>query len=76
MSGQANYAASKTGLVGLARTLTHEFGTRNVTATVVAPGCTETDVTALLTDHQHEHLRSLRVTMRCACPRRPSGWCR
>ena len=40
--GQANYAASKAGLVGLARSITRELGTRNITANVVAPGYVDT----------------------------------
>jgi 3-oxoacyl-[acyl-carrier protein] reductase len=48
--GQANYAASKAGLVGLARALTRELGGRNITANVVAPGFIDTDMTAELTD--------------------------
>jgi 3-oxoacyl-[acyl-carrier protein] reductase len=46
--GQANYAASKAGLVGLARSITRELGARNITANVVAPGFIETDMTAEL----------------------------
>jgi 3-oxoacyl-[acyl-carrier protein] reductase len=46
--GQANYAASKAGLVGLARSLARELGSRNITANVVAPGFIETDMTAVL----------------------------
>jgi 3-oxoacyl-[acyl-carrier protein] reductase len=57
-AGQANYAASKAGLVGLARSLTRELGSRNITANVVAPGYTETDMTASLTEAQREHMRS------------------
>ncbi|OLB76905.1 MAG: beta-ketoacyl-ACP reductase [Actinobacteria bacterium 13_2_20CM_2_71_6] len=49
-AGQANYAASKAGLVGLARSITRELGTRNITANVVAPGYVETDMTAGLSD--------------------------
>jgi NAD(P)-dependent dehydrogenase (short-subunit alcohol dehydrogenase family) len=49
-AGQANYAASKAGLVGLARSLAREFASRNVTANVVAPGPIETDMTAVLSD--------------------------
>jgi NAD(P)-dependent dehydrogenase (short-subunit alcohol dehydrogenase family) len=45
-AGQANYAASKAGLVGLARSLAREIGSRNVTVNVVAPGFIETDMTA------------------------------
>lgn len=46
--GQVNYAASKAGLVGMARSITRELGTRNITANVVAPGYVETDMTAAL----------------------------
>jgi 3-oxoacyl-[acyl-carrier protein] reductase len=48
--GQVNYAASKAGMVGLARSITRELGTRNITANVVAPGFIETDMTAELTE--------------------------
>jgi 3-oxoacyl-[acyl-carrier protein] reductase len=47
-AGQVNYAASKSGLVGLARSLTRELGARGITANVVAPGFIETDMTAEL----------------------------
>jgi 3-oxoacyl-[acyl-carrier protein] reductase len=46
--GQANYAASKAGLVGLARSLARELGTRSITVNVVAPGFVESDMTAAL----------------------------
>ena len=49
-AGQVNYAASKAGLVGLARSLARELGSRGVTANVVAPGFIETDMTAELHD--------------------------
>jgi 3-oxoacyl-[acyl-carrier protein] reductase len=49
-AGQANYASSKAGLIGLARSLAREFASRNVTANVVAPGPIETDMTAALSD--------------------------
>ena len=48
--GQANYAASKAGLVGLARSLARELASRNITANVVAPGFVDTDMTAVLPD--------------------------
>ncbi len=48
--GQANYAASKAGLVGLARAIARELGSRSITANVIAPGFIETDMTAELTD--------------------------
>ena len=47
-AGQANYAASKAGLVGLARSLARELGSRNITVNVVAPGPVDTDMTAAL----------------------------
>lgn len=46
--GQVNYAASKAGLVGMARSITRELGSRGITANVVAPGFVETDMTAAL----------------------------
>ena len=55
-AGQANYAASKAGLIGLARSLAREFGPRSVTVNVVAPGLTETDMSAQLTDEQRAAL--------------------
>lgn len=50
--GQTNYSASKSGLVGFARSLTRELGSRGITANVVAPGFIETDMTAELTEEQ------------------------
>ena len=47
-AGQANYAASKAGLVGLARSIARELGSRAITANVVAPGFVDTDMTAAL----------------------------
>ena len=47
-AGQVNYAASKAGLVGLARSVARELGSRGITANVVAPGFIETDMTAEL----------------------------
>jgi 3-oxoacyl-[acyl-carrier protein] reductase len=49
-AGQANYAASKAGLVGFARSLAREIASRNITVNVVAPGPIETDMTAALSD--------------------------
>lgn len=43
--GQINYSASKAGLIGIARSMTREFGSRNITANVVAPGFIDTDMT-------------------------------
>jgi 3-oxoacyl-[acyl-carrier protein] reductase len=50
--GQANYAASKAGLVGLARSLARELSSRNITCNVVAPGFVDTDMTAVLPDER------------------------
>jgi 3-oxoacyl-[acyl-carrier protein] reductase len=47
-AGQANYAASKSGLVGLARSIARELGSRGITANVIAPGFVNTDMTAEL----------------------------
>src|SRR4051812_25604134 len=48
--GQANYAASKAGLLGLARAIVRELGSRSITANVIAPGFIETDMTAGMSD--------------------------
>ncbi|HEY3010176.1 MAG TPA: 3-oxoacyl-ACP reductase FabG [Micromonosporaceae bacterium] len=59
-AGQVNYAASKAGLVGMARSITRELGTRNVTANVVAPGFIDTDMTAALPeDRKAEYLKAI-----------------
>ncbi|MPY61889.1 SDR family NAD(P)-dependent oxidoreductase, partial [Streptomyces spongiae] len=55
-AGQTNYAAAKAGLIGFARSLTHELGPRDITCNVVAPGLTETDMTRTLTERQRRHL--------------------
>ena len=49
-AGQVNYSASKAGLVGLARSVARELGSRNITANVVAPGFVDTDMTRSLPD--------------------------
>ncbi|WP_406088563.1 3-oxoacyl-[acyl-carrier-protein] reductase [Kitasatospora purpeofusca] len=54
--GQANYAASKAGLVGFARSLARELGPRNITVNVVAPGFVDTDMTAVLTDERRAEI--------------------
>ena len=48
--GQANYAASKAGLIGLTKSVAKEFASRNILANVIAPGFIETDMTAAMTD--------------------------
>jgi 3-oxoacyl-[acyl-carrier protein] reductase len=52
--GQANYAASKAGLIGLARSLARELGSRNITVNVVAPGFVDTDMTAALPEDRKQ----------------------
>lgn len=54
--GQANYAASKAGLIGFGRSLAREVGGRNITVNVVAPGFIETDMTAGLTDSRRSDI--------------------
>lgn len=56
-TGQANYAASKAGLVGLARSLARELGSRSITANVVAPGFVTTDMTDVLTEDQKNAIK-------------------
>ena len=51
-AGQANYAASKAGLIGFTKSLAREMASRNVTANVVAPGMIETAMTAVLDEKQ------------------------
>ncbi len=58
--GQINYSASKAGLVGIARSLTRELGSRGITANVVAPGFINTDMTAELPEAtQKDYLSSI-----------------
>jgi 3-oxoacyl-[acyl-carrier protein] reductase len=59
-AGQVNYSASKAGLVGMARSITRELGSRGITANVVAPGFIETDMTAELPETQQaEYKKSI-----------------
>ena len=59
-AGQVNYSASKSGLVGMARSITRELGARGITANVVAPGFIETDMTAELPEAQQaEYKRNI-----------------
>ncbi len=57
-AGQVNYAASKSGLVGFARSLTRELGGRGITANVVAPGFIETDMTAELPEETQKQYKA------------------
>ncbi|MDA9607436.1 3-oxoacyl-[acyl-carrier-protein] reductase [Candidatus Actinomarina] len=54
--GQANYAASKAGLIGLAKSISKELGSRNITSNVIAPGYIETDMTSFLDDENKENI--------------------
>ena len=72
-AGQANYAASKAGLVGLARSLAREFGSRSITVNVVAPGPVETDMTAALGDDRVKALVDAVPLQRMASPEEIAG---
>jgi 3-oxoacyl-[acyl-carrier protein] reductase len=67
-AGQVNYAASKAGLVGLARSLTRELATRNITFNVVAPGFIDTDMTAALPDERRAEILKSIPAGRLAAP--------
>lgn len=56
--GQINYSASKAGLVGMARSITRELGSRNITANVIAPGFIDTDMTAVLAPEVIENYKA------------------
>ena len=55
-TGQSNYAASKAGMIGLAKTISKELGSRNITSNVIAPGSIDTDMTSFLNDEQKEEI--------------------
>ena len=67
-AGQANYAASKAGLVGLARSLARELGSRGITSNVVAPGFVDTDMTAALGEARRAELAASIPLGRTASP--------
>ena len=71
--GQVNYAASKAGLVGVARSITRELGSRNITANVVAPGYVETDMTAGLPENLRAEYRKAIPANRFAQPDEIAG---
>ena len=54
--GQSNYAESKAGMIGLAKTISKELGSRNITSNVIAPGYIDTDMTSFLNDEQKEDI--------------------
>jgi len=72
-AGQANYAASKAGLVGLARSLARELGSRSITVNVVAPGPVETDMTAALGDDRMAAIVQAVPLERAAAPDEIAG---
>jgi 3-oxoacyl-[acyl-carrier protein] reductase len=67
-AGQANYAASKAGMVGLARSMARELGSRNITTNVVAPGFVDTDMTAALDEKQQAAIKNAIPLGRVATP--------
>jgi 3-oxoacyl-[acyl-carrier protein] reductase len=72
-AGQANYAASKAGLVGFARSLARELGSRSITVNVVAPGPVATDMTAALSEDRMKELTSAVPLNRVATPDEIAG---
>jgi len=72
-AGQANYSASKSGLVGLARSIARELGSRSITANVVAPGPVATDMLAALSDDRREALTAAVPLGRLASPDEIAG---
>ena len=72
-AGQANYSASKSGLVGLARSIARELGSRSITANVVAPGPVATDMLASLSDDRREALTTAVPLGRLASPDEIAG---
>jgi 3-oxoacyl-[acyl-carrier protein] reductase len=72
-AGQANYAAAKAGLVGLARSLARELASRNITANVVAPGFVDTDMTAALPDERKAAILASVPLARYASPDEVAG---
>lgn len=67
-AGQVNYSSSKAGLVGMARSITRELGSRGITANVVAPGFIETDMTAELPEAQQADYKKSIPAGRFASP--------
>ncbi|CAN5419798.1 3-oxoacyl-[acyl-carrier-protein] reductase [soil metagenome] len=72
-AGQANYAASKAGLVGFARSLARELGSRTITVNVIAPGPVETDMIAALADERRAELTAAVPLARAASPDEIAG---
>jgi 3-oxoacyl-[acyl-carrier protein] reductase len=72
-AGQTNYAASKAGLIGFARSIARELGSRSITANVVAPGFVDTDMTAELTEARRGEILSSVPLGRYASPEEVAG---
>jgi 3-oxoacyl-[acyl-carrier protein] reductase len=72
-AGQANYAASKAGLVGFARSLARELGSRSITVNVVSPGPVSTDMTAALGEDRLKELTDAVPLNRMATPEEIAG---
>ena len=72
-AGQTNYSASKSGLVGLARSIARELGSRSITANVVAPGPVATDMLAALSEDRREALTAAVPLGRLASPDEIAG---
>ena len=72
-AGQANYSASKSGLIGLARSIARELGSRSITANVVAPGPVATDMLAALSEDRREALTAAVPLGRLASPDEIAG---
>lgn len=72
-AGQVNYAASKSGLVGMARSLARELGSRGITANVVAPGFVETDMTDELPEEKKREYLAAIPLQRYASPQEVAG---
>lgn len=72
-AGQVNYAASKAGLVGMARSLARELSSRSITVNVVAPGPVETDMFSELTDDQRSAITDAVPLGRVATPDEVAG---
>jgi 3-oxoacyl-[acyl-carrier protein] reductase len=72
-AGQVNYAASKAGLVGVARSLARELGSRGITSNIVTPGFVDTDMTAVLSDERRAEITGAVPLGRYASPAEVAG---
>ncbi|CAB4663759.1 unannotated protein [freshwater metagenome] len=72
-AGQVNYSASKSGLVGMARSFAKELGSRGITANVVAPGFVETDMTAELDTKRRDEIEAAVPLARFCSPQEVAG---